>query len=88
MSEDLSVWDTVAPSDSQGMSQAAHVERVELFFLFSRLEQRVRDSLPDSSVVRTQALYTAISVWVVSLLLSHTHFVSLARVWDIRPIRL
>ena len=29
MSEDLSVWDTVTPQDTQDVSQAAHVEWVE-----------------------------------------------------------
>ena len=35
VSEDFSVLDTVTPRDTQEVSQAAHVECVELFFFFS-----------------------------------------------------
>ena len=63
MNEDLSARDTVAPYDTQDVSQATYVECVESFFL----ALRVQDSPPCRSVVRTQALYTDILVWVVSL---------------------
>ena len=50
-----------------GRCRSLRVWNVLRLFL-SSVEQRVQDSLPYRSVVRTWALYTALLVWVVSLL--------------------
>ena len=87
MGKDLSIGHVVLPGYAQDTADASRVERFDSFF-FSCLAYVVHVSLPYISVLTTQALYTTILVFTVSLGLVHTREVRRASVVAAFPILL